>query len=151
MVVFPLPVGEETPMRVTPLSSAERQSWMHSSWYGRRETAGAAESSVVPIDAEVEDVASASCLTGSRVAAEHDKRRIGGGLTRLLQFVAVTFLAPMVQMALAECSFGVLPAMRTAPQHTLCDNSRVVIIAPVPAAVPKLQKLACENSRGHPM
>lgn len=43
MVVFPLPVGEETPIRVTPEERAERQSKIHSSWYGRREKAGVVE------------------------------------------------------------------------------------------------------------
>ena len=40
MVVLPLPVGDETPMRVRPEARAERHASMAECWYGRSESGG---------------------------------------------------------------------------------------------------------------
>lgn len=82
MVVLPLPVGEDTPIRVTPLSSADRQSWMHSSWYGRRE-----------IVEEEASMVAGGAVASDRRSAELVSNRIGGGLRMKLCCGIVTLSA----------------------------------------------------------
>lgn len=102
MVVFPLPVGEETPMRVTPQSRAERQSWIHSSWYGRSEKAGAAESSAVAINAV--GVCSDKNFVESSRDDEHDRRRNGGGVATVLRWAIAILSASTVERGLTKSS-----------------------------------------------
>lgn len=126
MVVLPLPVGEETPMRVTPLSSAERQSWMHSSWYGRREKVGGSAAEDGSSDASSASRRYREAENG--METELEKSRIGGFALKL-KGLSAALLVQMDKVALAKSSgWGTLVRPTTLLDIRRDANSGMAIV-----------------------